>query len=52
METIQHIIIDNTLKRIGEPQFTDYLCHASFATTGIARSNATDRRSASRLATA
>lgn len=28
METIQHIIIDNTLKRIGEPQFTDYLCHA------------------------
>jgi len=28
METIQHIIIDNTLKRIGEAQFTDYLCHA------------------------
>ena len=28
METIQHIIVDNTLKRIGETQFTDYLCHA------------------------
>jgi len=28
METIQHIIIDNTLKRIGESQFADYLCHA------------------------
>ena len=28
METIQDIIIDNTLKRIGETQFTDYLCHA------------------------
>ena len=28
METIQHIIIDNTLKRIGESQFSDYLCHA------------------------
>ena len=28
METIQHVIIDNTLKRIGEAQFTDYLCHA------------------------
>ena len=28
METIQHIIIDNTLKRIGEPLFSDYLCHA------------------------
>ncbi len=28
METIQHIIIDNTLKRIGETQFADYLCHA------------------------
>ena len=28
METIQHIIIDNTLKRIGEAQFADYLCHA------------------------
>ena len=28
METIQHIIIDNTLKRIGEAQFSDYLCHA------------------------
>ena len=28
METIQHIIVDNTLKRIGEPQFADYLCHA------------------------
>ena len=28
METIQHIIVDNTLKRIGEPQFSDYLCHA------------------------
>lgn len=28
METIQHIIIDNTLSRIGEEQFTDYLCHA------------------------
>ena len=28
METIQHIIIDNTLKRVGEPQFADYLCHA------------------------
>ena len=28
METIQHIIIDNTLSRIGETQFADYLCHA------------------------
>ena len=28
METIQNIIIDNTLKRIGETQFADYLCHA------------------------
>ena len=28
METIQNIIIDNTLKRIGEAQFSDYLCHA------------------------
>lgn len=25
---IQHIIIDDTLKRIGETVFTDYLCHA------------------------
>ena len=25
---IQHIIIDNTLKRIGEAAFADYLCHA------------------------
>ena len=25
---IQHIIIDNTLKRIGETAFADYLCHA------------------------
>ena len=28
METIQHIIVDNTLSRIGEPQFAGYLCHA------------------------
>ena len=28
METIHHIIIDNTLSRIGETQFADYLCHA------------------------
>ena len=25
---IQHIIIDNTLRRIGETAFADYLCHA------------------------
>ena len=25
---MQHIIIDNTLKRIGDPEFADYLCHA------------------------
>lgn len=25
---IQHIIIDNTLKRIGDAAFADYLCHA------------------------
>jgi len=25
---IQHIIIDNTLKRIGDTAFADYLCHA------------------------
>lgn len=25
---IQHIIIDDTLKRIGETAFADYLCHA------------------------
>ncbi len=28
METIQHIIIDHTLMRIGEAAFADYLCHA------------------------
>lgn len=28
METIQHIIVDNTLKRIGDAEFADYLCHA------------------------
>lgn len=28
METVQHIIIDNTLKRIGDVTFADYLCHA------------------------
>lgn len=27
MDTIQHIIIDHTLARIGEA-FADYLCHA------------------------
>ena len=25
---IQHIIIDSTLKRIGDTAFADYLCHA------------------------
>lgn len=28
MNTIQHIFIDNTLMRIGDTQFVDYLCHA------------------------
>ena len=28
METIQHIIIDNSLRRIGDAAFADYLCHA------------------------
>ena len=28
METIQHIIIDDTLARIGDNQFSGYLCHA------------------------
>jgi len=28
---IQHIIIDDTLKRIGETAFADYLCHAYFS---------------------
>ena len=28
METIQHIIIDDTLSRVGDAQFADYLCHA------------------------
>lgn len=28
MDTIQHIIIDHTLARIGEAAFADYLCHA------------------------
>ncbi len=28
METVQHIIIDNTLRRIGDATFADYLCHA------------------------
>ena len=51
METIQNIIIDNTLKRIGETQFADYLCHA-YCYDGIARLSATDNRSVSRLATA
>ena len=27
-DVIQHIIIDNTLKRIGEAAFAEYLCHA------------------------
>lgn len=27
MEAIQHIIIDDTLSRIGDEQFADYLCH-------------------------
>lgn len=28
METIQHIIIDNTLAKVDDPQFAEYLCHA------------------------
>lgn len=28
MEAIQHIIVDNTLKRIGDAEFAHYLCHA------------------------
>lgn len=28
METVQHIIIDNTLARVALPQLEDYLCHA------------------------
>ena len=28
MDAIQHIIIDQTLARIGGAQFADYLCHA------------------------
>ena len=28
MDAIQHIIIDHTLARIGNPEFSDYLCHA------------------------
>ena len=28
MDNIQHIIIDHTLKRIGDAAFADYLCHA------------------------
>lgn len=28
METMQHIIIDDTLKRISDSQFAGYLCHA------------------------
>ena len=28
MDTIQHIIIDHTLARIGDSAFVDYLCHA------------------------
>lgn len=28
METVEHIILDNTLSRIGDPAFADYLCHA------------------------
>ena len=28
MDTIQHIIIDHTLARIGDSAFADYLCHA------------------------
>ena len=28
MDNIQHIIIDHTLKRIGDTAFADYLCHA------------------------
>ena len=51
METIQNIIIDNTLKRIGETQFADYRA-MPIAMTGIARLSATDNRSVSRLATA
>lgn len=28
MDTIQHIIWDTTLARIGDSEFADYLCHA------------------------
>ena len=28
MDAIQHIIIDNTLARIGDAGYADYLCHA------------------------
>ena len=28
MDTLQHIIIDNTLSRVGDEQFAGYLCHA------------------------
>ena len=28
---IQHIIIDNTLRRIGETAFADYLCHSNIS---------------------
>ena len=28
METVQHIIIDDTLARVGMPEFAGYICHA------------------------
>ena len=28
METVQHIIVDDTLRRIADPSFANYLCHA------------------------
>ena len=28
MDTIQHVIWDTTLARIGDSEFADYLCHA------------------------
>ena len=28
MDTVQHVILDHTLQRIGDPLFADYICHA------------------------
>ena len=35
MDTIQHIIWDTTLARIGDSEFADYLCHAEVSIGGL-----------------